>query len=442
MSSMKSNLRRKRALSHAKATQSLFIALMLTGTVTSGTAFGAGGDIIPVNQYPELQSSAENQDKVNKLEQEGEVLFKQKFYDRALIKFQEAYGMSKEMKFDEGEGRALTDMCKIYVERQQYPKAKYLGENATEVLANAQDKRDLGRARVALARAYFGLDNPDWAAQQLGDALKIFTQETSSSFPDAAELLVLSADLMIKAGKVKEALQFLDQAAAYYGQSGDQQSAVGVHIKLAGLMDALGLYVAAEEEADKAVGVARTMAQPQNRASLIAALSMLANTQYILCEYTSARATYEQVLPLMASMDLKSMDAASRANIDLGYGVAVAATGDIDQARVLLERSIAPMRKSGAVAAQAGALNALAVIEDQQGQPQKAIALVQQALDLQSLINPKQERLHVLLLQNIAAFNAHAGDYRQAKEHELSGLADSQKIQKRLAACPIAVGDG
>jgi CHAT domain-containing protein/tetratricopeptide (TPR) repeat protein len=138
------------------------------------------------------------------------------------------------------------------------------------------------------------------------------------------------------------------------------------------------------------------------------------------------------VLPLMAAMDLKSMDAASRANIDLGYGVAVAATGDFDQARVLLERSIAPMRKSGAVAAQAGALNALAVIEDQQGQPQKAIALVQQGLDLQSLINPKQDRLHVLLLQNIAAFNAHAGDYREARDHELAALGILKKYKNDL----------
>ena len=407
--------------------QSLATVLVVAATISllsGGTAFGAGSTMeVALPQFPEVQKTDETLDKVSKLELEGEQYFKQKLYDKALVKWQEAYGMSIEMKFAEGEGRNLTNMGRVFLERGQFPKAKYMGENATEVLSQIDDKKDLGRARVQLARAYFGLDNPQFASAQLAEALNIFTQQSSSSFPDAAELLCLSAQLMIKAGKLKEALQFYDQAAVYYMQANNQAGAVSTHELLANLMDSLGLYVAASEEASKGVAVAKSMPAPANRVPLITAMTTLANTQYMLCEFANARATYEQLVPLLASAEAKDLDPASRFNIDLGYGITVAATGDFDQAKVSLERSLPGMHKAGSLIAQAGALNVLGLIEDEQGQHQKAIAHLNQALDLQGLLTPKQDKLHILILQNLAAVNAHSGNFREARNQLDSAIA-------------------
>ena len=138
----------------------------------------------------------ESMEKVSKLMDEGEKFFAAKQLDKALIKWQEAYGMSIEMRYSEGEGQALTNMCRFFLERGQLVKAKYMGENAVEVLAELSDKKSLGRARVQLARAYFGLDNATGAGAQLDDALKLFTGSNVNNPTDAAEILSVSAGLL------------------------------------------------------------------------------------------------------------------------------------------------------------------------------------------------------------------------------------------------------
>src|SRR5207253_900870 len=134
----------------------------------------------------------------------------------------------------------------------------------------------------------FGLDNPVWAGRQLDDALKIFTQESTNNAPDAAEILNLSAALMLKLGNARDALKFYEQAATYYLQANEQSSAINTEITIATLMQGFGLYVAAAEVAAKAVSQAKALG---NKPGLVAAMSCLVNVQLNLCEYANARKT-------------------------------------------------------------------------------------------------------------------------------------------------------
>ncbi len=419
-------------------------ATLLSAAVFIGTASGAATSVptvpavppaadtnihtIPI--MPEMAKTQESMDKVNKLQEEGEKCFQAKQLDKALIKWQEAYGMSIEMKYSEGEGQALTNMCRFFLERGQMVKAKYMGENAVEVLAEISDKKSLGRARVQLARAYFGLDNAVGAGQQLDEALKLFTQSNVNSGADAAEILAVSARLLNRTGKLKESLKFYEQAATLYLQANDQPNSISIRIQIAGILTELGLLVAANEEALKALSQAKAI--PNNDLAVLSALTCLANTQYVLCEFANARKTYEQILAMMPQIDPKKLEAAARGVIDVGYGSSLAATGDLDQARVVLERAIPVVRKSGALTTQATALNTLGIIEELQGSHAKANQLVQQALDLQLVTTDKSPRFNAILLQNLAAIEARSGDNRDARTHLEQALAIVKKSKDVL----------
>src|SRR5579883_2712537 len=119
-------------------------------------------NIQEIRKYAEVPMTAENEGRVNKLDSQAEQLFSQGRYNDALLRWQEAYGLSIEMKYSRGQGRALCGMSRVYLSQGKWAKAKSLGENAIEVLQPINDLADLGRARVALAQAYFGLENFDW----------------------------------------------------------------------------------------------------------------------------------------------------------------------------------------------------------------------------------------------------------------------------------------
>lgn len=372
----------------------------------------------PIVQVPnfEVEKTAQTIEKVVKLEEDGERAFAQRLLDKAMASWQEAYGLSMEMKYNEGQGRALTNMCRVYLERGDYTKAKYMGENAIEVLAGSTDKKALGRARVQLARAYFGLNNPQWAGVQLDEALRILTSaDVYSNSGEAADAMMLAGGVLIRIKKIKEALQFYEAAANYFAQAGDAGRAVATRVTIASFMDEYGFYMAALEEANKAMTAAKSA--PNDLPCQIAALAALGMAQYDLCEYPAARSSYEQALMLVQKVKLTDVPLSPRAYIDLGYGCSLAATGDLDMARQVLERTIQPLKSAGSKHGQAQAFNVLGVIEEAQGNHGKAISYMQQALDIQNIIVPKQRKLNIILLQNLAAIEGRAGDARSAKTH-------------------------
>jgi tetratricopeptide (TPR) repeat protein/CHAT domain-containing protein len=387
----------------------LVAGLCWTNTARSMTAAaeieqkGPAAAVQAIQQLPniEIPQTAESIDKVRKLDAEGEKLFAANLVEKALTKWQEAYATSIEMKFADGEGRSLTNMCRVYLDRGDWIKAKYLGENALEVLGNSADKKSLGRARVALAQAYFGLGLNDQAGEQLAEAIRTFTNEEAGDASEAARLLTLAGRLLLRYGKVKEAVQFLQQSATYHLQANDKIGAVQTHINVASIFEQLGNVIAAQEEAQKAVDIAQV--QGQNNISLsVAALASLGNAQFCLGEHAKAKATYEQSLTLAGRLPSKEFPPSARANLDLGFGYCLLAVGDLDLAKAYLERSLPVFKSKNSSTSEAQALNALGVIEELQGNTAKAIANLQQALEMQQLVRPAQPKLNITVLQNLA----------------------------------------
>lgn len=391
-------------------------SLMAQGTIFSA-AFAAGGAptsekagdaqiyVLPADR----EQSPETMGLCTKALEEGRKAYEKNEFDKAITKFQEAYGLAREIKFNDAEGQALTEMCSYYLNKGQVPRAKMLGENAIEVLADSSDKKSLGQARAALARVYLMQDNTYMAMQQLEEAMKLFTELGANDSSEAAKVLVLAADMGLRTGHTKEALLCYEAAASYNGQAGESNSQVALQVRVASSLLSLGFSTAALEEAQKALGVARSTNKPDQ---LVSALACVANCQYCLCEFPEARKTYEELLQIK----VPNQSALDRAVILEAYGFSLAATGDYDQAKLNLEKALPILKTQGAVLHRAQTYNAIGVMNASQGNYPAAMQNLKNALEAVSVCNPKQEKLAISIMQNLATVQSRAGENRNAQQ--------------------------
>lgn len=386
----------------------------------------ANDDDDPTLQYlPLVPQTPETIDKLKKFESEGEAAFQKHDLDKALTKWQEAYGLSKEMRSSEGEGRALTNMCRLYFERGQLVRAKELGENALEVLSNSSDKKAVARARVAMAQVYFKQDNPSLAGQLLELAMKSYAELGVDDAPDAARVMNLAGNLLANSGKLKESIPFFQNAASYYGKAGNYANEITMRTAIAAMYQELGYLIAGEEEANQAVTSALASKDPS---LMIGALATLANCQYNLGEYENALQNYEMA---MASQ-LKLADQLAVAQFQAGYGSTLSALGELETAKTYLENACSILKTKGNALSQATLLNTLAIVETQLGQYQPAFQHFNQAMEMQAIATPKRPKLNVMIMQNLAFAKARSGDNRGAKQTLSAILPNFKKLDNQF----------
>jgi len=406
------------------------------GEYRNDRSTGSEAVIRQLQQLTDIQQTPQTMEKLAELDKKGENFYKQHLYSQAIINWQEEYGMSLDLKYAEGQGRALANMCRVYVDQGQWIKAKYLGENAVEVLAAVHNERELAKARVALAQAYFGLDNPVWAVQQMDAALKILTATNNTDPAEASTVMYLCGQLCIKFNKPKEAIRFFQQGCTYSTQIGDTARVSAVRTAIVASMIEMGWLVAALEEANSMVSQARSLKKDSN-IYLIPALQCLANAQYAANEYAAAKATYEQVYALLTKIPAAAFSDVAQANLDEGYGFVLSATGDLEQARIHMQKALKTFIAKSDSYSETQTLNGLGVIEVVDGQPGKALVNFQQALDYVSVLNPKMPKLNASILQNMAVAEFRTGAFRNAKSHLEGALTVLSKSNESVFGCRI-----
>ena len=378
-----------------------------------------------IPDLPIVAKTPESLDKFTKLMDEVDSAVKRSQFEEALKKVQDAYGLCLEMRYSEGQGQALTKMCEIYLNRGQLPKAKELGENAVEVLADVADKKSLAKARVQLAQVYFGMDNAVMGGEQLEYAVKDFSNAGAADAPETAKVMDLVGHLLIKMSKPKEAIQFYEGAASYYGEAGDRSNEVTTRLFVTQFMQELGWYTAAKEEANKAITAA---IEAKDQGLVVASLAALGNCEYSLGEYWQARSTYDTA----AGMPVKFSNPMTVAEIRMGYGACLAAAGDYENAKSFLDKALDTMKTKAPALTMAMLENTLGCVESQLGLTTLANEHLNQALELQSVAQPKRERLNVTILRNLAAVAARSGDNHTAQAHLLSALGVLKKFDDQL----------
>jgi CHAT domain-containing protein len=358
---------------------------------------------------PDREQTPENVALVTKYLEEGKKYYEEKEFEKAISKFQEAYGLAREIKHAEGEGEALTQMCLFYQRKGQLPRAKELGENAIEVLAGSTNKKSLGEARTALARVYLLQDNTYMAMQQLQLAMDSFNDLGATDAEAAADVVLLAADIAMRGGHVKEGLQMYEAAASLSGQAGKPKAQVYLQTRVSAMLLRMGFTTAALDEANKALNTARNTTKKPDE--IVAALSAVGNAQYCLCEFAEARKTYEEAL----QTKVPGYTIIEKAPLIEAYAFSLAATGDTDQAKTQLEKILPVLTKDGTALDKAQTQNALGVIHSLQNNNGVAIQYFKDALDAAALITPRADRLQCLIMSNLAAAHSRAGQNRIAK---------------------------
>ncbi|MBX9572659.1 MAG: CHAT domain-containing protein [Candidatus Obscuribacterales bacterium] len=368
-------------------------------------------EVFALTDKPRTQ---ESMDRIFSLEKEGQGFLGKGDILKALIKFQEMYAECKEVKYGDGEGRSLERMASVYLAKGEKTRAKSLIENSMEVLSNSQDKKSLGRTRVTAAQVYLALDNPMWALKQLELAMKDFNSSGVNDAEEAARAMMLAAELAVKIDEPKDAIKFYKAAAVYFGQAGNHQLEVNLHNTAAGMLQEMGLNIAALEEAQKSVSISR---QQKNDVMLAASLTQLTSCLYSLCEYMAARKTIEEV----QTLKLDGQPHQALAIMAEAYAFSLAATGSLDHARACLEKTWQMMKEGAPPFHKAQVLNALGVLNTIKGNHSIAIEQLRQAGDIQTMIGKGRTRLGLMIGQNLAAAQAKAGENRAAKA-ELEGV--------------------
>ena len=369
------------------------------------------------------KSKQESLAEIFNLEKEGQALLDKQDNLKALTKFQEMYGLSKEVTNGDGEGRALERMATIYLLKGEKTRAKALAENAMEVLSNSEDKKSQGRARVTAAQAYLALDNPYQALTQLQQAMKDFSSSAVTDNEEAARAMLLAAELAVKVDQPKEAIKFYRAAAVYFGQFGNIAMEVNLHNTASGMLQETGYTLAAKEEAQKALTAARQF----KRADLIAAaLTQLASCQYGLCEFMAARKSLEEIVGLKLGEKQQPL---ALAVMTEAYAYALGATGSLDHSQACLERAWQVMKVSAPAMHKAQVLNGLGVLNTLRGRFTIAIEQLRQAADAQSVVGKGREKFGLIISQNIAAAFSRSGENRNAKQ-ELDGMLRTMSKMK------------
>lgn len=370
-------------------------------------------EIQQITDAARTQTSLED---IQRSEKRGQEYYEKRLFAQALTEWQKAYGDSLELKYAEGQGKALTNMAKIYVDQAQWIKAKQLGENAIEVLGGGGSPRSMVQARIVLSQAYFGLDNPVWASQQLDAALKSINDGNISDPEEGARIMYLCGNLCLKFNKPTEAIRYFQEGAHYSSQRGDIDKTVQVRSAIVSSMIGLGWYAAALEEANKLISIAKSAPKFSN-VYQVSGYQALANAQFAANEFANARKSYEQVYALLAKIDPKAINDEAKANIDEGYGFALGACGDFDLCRQYLLKAIPVFKAKSDNFSLAQCYNALGTAEVLDGQPGKGLSYLQQAVDYHTVVNPKAPRLHAVTLVNQAIAEYRTGSYRDSRNH-------------------------
>ncbi len=376
-------------------------------------------------RYVSKETSNANTDRVLRTNAQAEKLFNTGHTQDALIRWQDVYGDSLEMKFSEGQGKALIGMCKVALQQGKWVRAKQLGENAIEILSAINSRTDMGRARVALAQAYFGLDNPVWAAKQLELALRSLVGQQTTDPAEAASVLTLAGGLLLQNNKPKEAITFYHQASQYLEQGNSPDGALWMRTKICALMTELGWYVAALEEAQRGMTIAERI--PDKRAK-ITALCSLGNAQYVLGEYKESKATYQNAYEMAKNLTKNEpMAKEGKSNLMIGFAFALASTGDFEAATKIFKDLAPYYEKAGNYHHHAEIMNALGVIESTTGDNLKAVAFFEKAMELQGLIKPEQPKMQIIVASNLAASKFRVGKSKDAIDHYMSVLPTLEK---------------
>jgi tetratricopeptide (TPR) repeat protein len=286
---------------------------------------------------------------------------------------------------------ALYGQTRAYDALGRYEEAEELAGLCGEIAERSGSLRMSARALNLFAVIRFRRGDLDGAAAAYTRAV-----ERARDIGDDELVGFASQNLGVIAnirGDLKEArLLYLESVGASV-RSGDRMSAAMVYNNLGMVCTDLGEHLQAEMYFDRGIEIAERIADVPMQARLYA---NRAEPMIRTGDPARARETLDVAESLVAPLQVPS----TAADIERFRAMLARGAGDLDEAERRLERSIRIAREAGISLAHAEALEELALVRRERGQPHDADAVLTEARDIYLAIGAVRDAERVLSLHS------------------------------------------
>jgi CHAT domain-containing protein/uncharacterized protein HemY len=378
-----------------------------------------------------VQNPAGGKAEADRLLQQGNQQFQISQFQAALLSWQQALIIYREIKDRQGEGRALGNLGLAYLNLDDYAKAIEYAQQRLAIARELKDRQGEGRALENLGLAYLNLDDYakaiEYAQQRLAIARELKDRQGEGR---ALENL---GDAYYRLGDYAKAIEYAQQWLALAREMKDRRSEGVALADLGYAYFSIGDYAKAIEYTQQWLALAHEM---KDRRSEGRALGNLGNAYDSLGNYAKAIEYTQQSLAI--AREIKNRQDEGGAFRNLGY--VYSHLGNYAKAIEYTQQSLAIAREIKNRQDEGGALGNLGSAYYSLGDYAKAIEYYQQQLAIAREIKDRQSEGIALGNLGEAYLNLNHGEYAKAIEYTQQSLAIAREIKNRQSE-GIALGN-
>ncbi len=349
----------------------------------------------------------------------GDVYAMQGDYTAALTTYEKSLALSRQAGNRNQIAATVSNIAQVYQAQGQLQRSLVSNQEALTMLREIGDRQQEATALNNRATSYVALAQYDQAKQLVNQALTIY-RELNDKSGEATSLNNL-AIVVGQAGDYDQAIKLHEQSLGIFNQSGDREKTATVLGNLGRAYVDLAQYAKGIEYYNKSLAMHESIG---TASGTLTTQGNLAGIYRTLGQYDKSLALYRTVAErstVIGENTTRGIALAGTANILLERKDFAAANTAIQQALTL-------HRNAGAKRSEIYALRILGKLQAAQGQPDQALATLQQGLNLTKEIGPLEESL---LAQDVAQLQFDRRQYAEAQTYanRAIGIAKKAKYQ-------------
>jgi CHAT domain-containing protein/predicted negative regulator of RcsB-dependent stress response len=349
----------------------------------------------------------------------GDVYAVQGDYKAALTNYEKSLGLSRQAGNRNQIAATMSNVAQVYQSQGQLQRALETNQAALTIFRAIGDRQQEATALGNRATTYVALAEYDPAQQLVNQALGIY-RELNDKAGEATSLNNLAV-VVGQAGDYDQAIKLHEQSLAIAEKIGDREKTATVLGNLGRAYVDLAQYAKGIDYYNKSLALHESIGTASGTLSTQGNLAGIYRT---LGQYDKSLALYRTVVERSTAIGENTT-----------MGVALAGTanillerGDFVAANTAIQQALTAHRASGAKRAEIYDLRILGKLQAKQGQPDQALASLQQGLNLTKDVGPLEESL---LAQDLAEFHFDRQQYGDAETYanRAIGIAKKAKYQ-------------
>ncbi|MEA5574026.1 CHAT domain-containing tetratricopeptide repeat protein [Calothrix sp. UHCC 0171] len=341
-------------------------------------------------------------------------------YRKAIDFHQQSLVIFRQIGDRAGEGRSLGNLGVAYNALGEYQKAIEFHQQRLKIAKELGDRPGIASALSNLGSVYFSLGEYQKAIEFHQQRLAISKELGDRS--GVGKALLNLGNVYYYQGEFPKAIDFYQQALTIFPQIGDRRGEGLVLGNLGAVYSSLGEYQKAIKLYQQSLAIATEIG---DRAQQATRLNNLGNAYSDLGEPQKTVEFLQQALKVFQQIG----DRPGEGNVLGSLGNAYYSQGDYKQAIDFHQQSLAIFKKIGDRSGEGGALGGLGNIYNSLGEYQKAIEFHQQRLQISKQIGERTGESAALT--NLGNAYGSLKDYQKAIESYQQALALDNKIGNR-----------